>query len=154
LTIFYEDMSVGKEFISGPRSLSKGEIDSFARLTGDLNRLHTDDSYAKNTIFRGRVAHGLLALSVALGLWYGMDLTRDSLVALLGINKVAFRAPVRPGDKLRLISKVLSRRPSGSRPEAGIVTLKDIVAGERGDTLLEFERVLLVKRKSKGAKHP
>jgi acyl dehydratase len=152
MTIFYEDMSVGRKFISETRSLSPGEFDGFARLTGDLNRLHTDDSYAKNTIFRGRVAHGLLVLSVALGLWYGMDLTRDSLVALLGINRVAFRAPVRPGDKLRLISKVQSRRPSGSRPEAGIVILKDMVAGEKGETLLEFERVLLVKRKSKGAK--
>lgn len=150
MTIFYEDMRVGRSFTSESRTLAQSEIDSFARLTGDLNRLHTDEAYAKKTIFGGRVAHGLLVLSVAFGLWYGMDLTRESLVALLGINKVAFRAPARPGDRIHLVSKVQSRRPSTSRPDAGIVTFRDAVASEKGETLLEFERVLLLKKRTKG----
>jgi len=150
MTIFYEDMRVGREFVSDTRSLSQDEILNFAKLTGDLNRLHISDSYARKTIFQGRIAHGLFVLAVALGLWFRMDLTRDSLVALLGIDKVAFRAPVRPGDKLRLVSKVKSRRLSKSWPEAGIVTLKDSVSGEDGKAVLEFERVLLVKRTAKG----
>lgn len=149
MTIFYEDMRVGRSFASESKTLTQSEIDSFARLTGDLNRLHTDEAYAKKTIFGGRVAHGLLVLSAAFGLWYGMDLTRDSLVALLGINGVAFRAPARPGDKVHLISKVKSRRPSTSRPDAGIVTFHDSVANEKGGTLLEFERVLLLKKRPK-----
>ncbi len=149
MTVFYEDLVVGRKFVSGEKSLSQEEIETFGRLTGDMNRLHTDDDYARSTVFRGRVAHGLLVLSSAMGLWYGMNLTRDSLVALLGINNVSFKAPVRPGQKFRLTSRVKSRRPSGSRPEAGIVTLKDQVAGEGREPLLEFERVLLVKRKPK-----
>jgi len=149
MTVFYEDLRVGRKFVSGPRSLSREEIEGFGRLTGDMNRLHTDEAYARTTVFRGSVAHGLLVLSAALGLWYGMNLTRDSLVALLGINGVSFEAPVRPGARFRLKSKVQSRRPSNSRPNAGIVTLKDTVTGERGERLLEFERVLLVKRRPK-----
>ncbi len=149
MTIFYEDLRVGRKFVSGQRSLSQEEIEVFGRLTGDMNRLHTDEDYARSTVFRGRVAHGLLVLSSALGLWYGMDLTRDSLVALLGIGRVSFKAPVRPGQSFRLTTWVRSRRPSGSRPEAGIVTLKDEVVDDGGKTLLEFERVLLVRKRPK-----
>ncbi len=147
MSLFYDDMKVGREFTSGSKSIGQGEIEAFAKLTGDLNRLHTDESYARTTIFRGTVAHGLLVLSVALGLWYDTGLTRESLVALLGINKVAFKAPARPGMAFTLLTKVQSRRPSGSRPGTGIVTLRDVVTDKEGQTLLEFERVLLLKRK-------
>ncbi len=149
MTLFYEDMRVGRSFTSRTASLRQADVDDFARLTGDLNRLHTDEGYASRTIFGGRVAHGLLVLSVAVGLWYEMNLTRDSLVALLGMNKVAFKAPVRPGDKMRLVSVVASRRPSRSRPDAGVVALRDVVANEKGEPLLEFERVLLVKKRGR-----
>lgn len=149
MTFFYEDMRVGKKFASGSRSISQGEIERFAKLTGDLNRLHTDEPYARTTVFGGTIAHGLLVLSAALGLWYEMGVTRDSLVALLGIDKVAFRAPVRPGEELRLLTEVRSRRPSASRPGEGIVILDDVVVGEEGKTLLKFERALLLKRKPK-----
>ena len=147
MVAFYEDLRVGRRFSSKQRSLSDSEIEAFARLTGDRNKLHTSEAFARRTIFGGRVAHGLLVLSAALGLWYDMGLTRDSLVALLGIGQVAFRAPVRPGQKFRLVTEVKSRRPSASRPGAGIVTLADRVTGNGGETLLEFERVLLVKRR-------
>ncbi len=148
MSLFYEDMRIGREFTSGSRSLGQREIESFAKLTGDLNRLHTDQSYARTTVFGGTIAHGLLVLSVALGLWYETGLTRDSLVALLGVNRVSFRAPVRPGEEIKLLTRVRSRRLSASRRGTGIVTLHDVVKGRDGKTLLEFERVLLLKRKA------
>ncbi len=149
MTLYYEDMPIGRRFISRPRALTQAEVDHFAELTGDLNRLHTDEEYARTTTFGGRVAHGLLVLSLAIGLWYEMDLTRDSLVALLGIDSVAFRAPARPGDRLHLVSRVRSRRPSKSNPGTGIVVLHDAVADDLDKELMQFERVLLVKRRPK-----
>ncbi len=140
-------MPVGRRFVSKPRPLTQTEVDRFAELTGDLNRLHTDEQYARKTVFGGRIAHGLLVLSLAIGLWYEMDLTRGSLVALLGIDKVTFRAPARPGTRLHLISRVHSRRHSESNPGTGIVILHDVVANDANSRLLEFERVLLVKRR-------
>ncbi len=147
MSLFYEDMRIGRKFASGPRSIGQAEIERFAELTGDLNRLHIDQSFAKTTVFRGTIAHGLLVLSVALGLWYEAGLTRDSLVALLGINKVSFRAPARPGEQLRLLTKVRSRRVSKSMKGTGIVTLEDTVVGKGGEALVEFERVVLLKRR-------
>lgn len=154
MTLFYEDLRVGKKFTSSYRSLRQADIDRFARLTGDLNPIHMNKDYAKGTIFGARIAHGLLVLSVAVGLWFEMGLTRDSLVALLGIDKVEFRSPVHPGDSFRLISEVVSRRPSRTRPEAGIVTLRDSIVGNGEKTLLQFERVLLVNKSGERRRTP
>jgi len=142
-------MPIGRRFVSRPRVLTEVDVDRFAELTGDLNRLHTDEEYARKTMFGGRIAHGLLVLSLAIGLWYEMGLTRDSLVALLGMDKVAFRAPVRPGERFHLVSRVRSRRPSKSNPEAGIVVLHDVVVDNLKRKLVEFERILLVRRRPK-----
>lgn len=147
MAAFYEDLRVGQRYSSEQKSLSHSDIEAFARLTGDRNRLHLDERYARSSVFGGRVAHGLLVLSMALGLWYEMGVTRDSLVAFLGIDHLVFRAPVRPGQKFRLETKVKSRRPSKSRPGSGVVTLSDRVASDEGGTLLEFERVLLVRKR-------
>lgn len=149
MALFYEDMRIGREFISKSKLLSRKDIDRFASLTGDFNPVHVDEGYARATIFGGRIAHGLLALSLAIGLWYEMNLTRDSLVALLAFKEVVFRSPVRPGRRLHLVSKVTSRRSSGSRPDAGIVAIRDLVVSDEGETFLEFERVLLLKKKGR-----
>ena len=150
MTLYYEDLTVGRKFVSGPRVLTQAEVNRFARLTGDLNRLHTDEEYARKTPFGGRIAHGLLVLSASIGLWYEMDVTRDSLVALLGIDKVAFRAPTRPGERMHLVTRVQSRRHSKSNPGAGVVVLHDVVANDHDSELVEFERVLLVRRRPRG----
>lgn len=151
MTLFYEDMIVGTKFTSSYTSLDQQDINEFAELTKDFNPIHIDRDFARSTIFRTRIAHGLLVLSTALGLWYQMGLTRDSLVALVGISDIAFRAPVRPGDHFRLVSEVASRRPSKSRPDSGIVTLRDNVVSEDGRAFLGSKRVLLLKRSGRGS---
>lgn len=151
-TSFYEDLQVGTQFVSRSTSLRQEDFDRFAALTGDFNPIHVDKKLARGSIFGGTIAQGLLVLSVALGLWYEMGITRDSLLALVGVENVAFRAPVRPGKKFRLVSKVASRRPSRSRKDAGIVKFQDSVVDGDGGPLVEFERVLIVKRARSGKK--
>jgi acyl dehydratase len=150
MTLFYDDFVTGKKFSTRRRTVRQADINSFAKLTGDFNKLHLDARYAKGTVFGGRIAHGALVLSLALGLWYDRDLTRASLVALLGINNVAFRSAVYPGDRIQLVSEVLSKRLSKSRPHAGIVVLKDQVVNDKGKTVLEFERTVLLRTAAGG----
>lgn len=143
---YYEDLRVGTEFISPSKALRQADIDRFAGLTGDSNSIHVDLKRARESIFGGTIAHGLFVLSAALGLWYEMGVTRDSLIALIGIENVMFKAPVRPGDRFHLVSRVASRRPSRSRRDAGIVKLQDSVVDDQGGPLVDFERILLVKK--------
>ncbi len=145
LVLFYEDFEVGREFSSESHVVLDEEIRGFAELTGDLNRLHVDESYARGTVFKGRIAHGLLVLSLALGLWFKSGITSDSMIALLGFEGMAFRSPVKPGDSIRLVSVVSSKRSSKSDPGAGIVEMRDqVLCG--GKPAIEFTRVLLVRK--------
>jgi acyl dehydratase len=146
LTLFFGDFRMGRKFESMERVVGSEDIRKFAELTGDLNPMHIDEEFASSTIFKRPIAHGMLTLSISLGLWYSLDLTRGSIIAFIGMNNLSFKAPVYAGDSLHLISNVLSARESKSRPEVGIVTFKDRVVNSRGETVMESERTLLLKK--------
>lgn len=78
-------------------------IDRYADLVGDHNPIHLDDAYASETVFGGRVAHGMLSagvVSAALA-----DLPGD--VIYLG-QELSFTKPVRPGQTVTATVEVLS----------------------------------------------
>ena len=68
MTTYLEDLSEGLTIETERRVVSAADIDAFVELSGDRNPLHTDDVYARAAGFFGRVAHGLLVLSVESGL--------------------------------------------------------------------------------------
>ena len=83
------------------RSLSKTigdrEIALFAELSTDHNPVHLDDDYARDTIFQGRIAHGMLTAGLISAV-IGEQLPGHGTVYLGQTLK--FRAPVRPGDRV------------------------------------------------------
>jgi acyl dehydratase len=66
---YFEELVEGVAFESPPRRVTEADIDGFVRLTGDDNRLHTDDAFAREAGFEGRIAHGALVVSLATGRW-------------------------------------------------------------------------------------
>jgi 3-hydroxybutyryl-CoA dehydratase len=95
-TVCIEDIEIGMA-----RSLSKTigdrEIALFAELSTDHNPVHLDDAYARDTIFEGRIAHGLLTAALISAV-IGEQLPGHGSVYLGQTLK--FRAPVRPGDRV------------------------------------------------------
>jgi len=93
-TIVIEDMHVGMA-----RSLTKvvtdRDIALFAEVSTDRNPVHMDDAYARDTIFHGRVAHGMLTAGLISAV-IGEQLPGHGSVYLGQTLK--FMAPVRPGD--------------------------------------------------------
>ena len=91
---FIEDLTIGQS-ASYTRTITEADIQQFGAVSGDLNPLHFDEDYAKTTIFRGRIAHGMLSLSF-LSTVLGTQLPGAGSI-FLGAN-VRFKAPVRIGD--------------------------------------------------------
>lgn len=95
-TICIEDLEVGLS-----RGLSKvigdPEIAAFAELSTDHNPVHLDEDYAQETIFQGRVAHGMLTAALISAV-IGEQLPGHGSV-YLG-QSLKFLAPVRPGDRV------------------------------------------------------
>ncbi len=93
-TIYLEDMEIGMS-----RSLSKEitnhDIELFAEVSTDHNPVHLDEDYAKGTMFKGRIAHGMLSAGLISAL-LGEYLPGHGTIYMGQTLK--FLAPVRPGE--------------------------------------------------------
>jgi len=101
-TIVIEELEIGMS-----RSLSKvvtdRDIEMFAEVSTDHNPVHLDDDYAQDTIFAGRIAHGMLTAGLISAV-IGEQLPGHGTV-YLGQN-LKFLAPVRPGDLVEAVVTV------------------------------------------------
>ncbi|MCL5984534.1 MAG: MaoC family dehydratase [Candidatus Thermoplasmatota archaeon] len=145
--MYFDDISVGDRFESGWRPVTQGDVEHFSELTGDRNPIHLDEEYARSTPFGRRIVPGLLSISLGLGLWAAAGHTRESLVALIGLEDVRFLRPVFPGDSLRLVTQVAEKRELKSRPGAGIAVYEDKVVNNSQEVVVEFRRTVLLKKR-------
>jgi len=143
----FEDLNIGDTFTTPHRTITETDIALFAGLSGDYNPLHTDAEFAQTTPFKTKIAHGLLTLAIASGLDFRLGIADGTLVALIGINGLRFSSPVRPGDTLHAELEVTQKKET-SKPDRGVVVIRDRVLNQQGETVLEYERVLLFARKA------
>jgi 3-hydroxybutyryl-CoA dehydratase len=101
-TICIEDLEIGMTR-SLWKTIGDKEIALFAELSTDRNPVHLDDSYAQDTIFEGRIAHGMLTAALISAV-IGEQLPGHGSVYLR--QDLKFRAPVRPGDRVEAIVAV------------------------------------------------
>jgi 3-oxoacyl-[acyl-carrier protein] reductase len=101
----YEDINIGdSEKLS--HVITVEDIDRFVQLTGDDNRLHMDEDFAKQTPFKKRVVHGMLGASF-ISTIIGTKLPGDG--ALWFSQSLEFLLPVRIGDKLEVEAEVIKK---------------------------------------------
>ena len=102
-TICIQDIEMGMT-----RHLSKvitdRDIEMFAEISTDHNPVHLDDEYARDTIFAGRIAHGMLTAGLISAV-IGEQLPGHGTV-YMG-QSLKFLAPVRPGDMVRAEVEVI-----------------------------------------------
>ena len=91
---YIDDLSVGQS-ASYTRTVTEADVQKFGEVSGDFNPLHFDETYAKATIFRGRIAHGVLSLSF-ISTVLGTQLPGAGAI-FIGAT-VRFKSPVRIGD--------------------------------------------------------
>ncbi len=126
---YFEDFEVGQSFESPARTLTETDIVMFAGLSGDYNPLHTDEEFARQGMFGGRIAHGLLGLSVASGLASRIGFMEGTVLAFLGLEW-QFRQPIRAGDTIRVSAKV-AKTQAMPRMGGGIVEIYVEVLNQR-----------------------
>jgi acyl dehydratase len=141
VTTYLEDLHEGLRIESQPRIVTGDDIDAFVELSGDRNPLHIDDEYARGVGFAGRIAHGLLVLSIESGLPSDAD---DWAIGTYLEESRRFVAVVVPGDEIRSVSEVKEVRRSRSRPDRGIVTVRVETLNQRDEVVLEGTDVVMV----------
>lgn len=96
-TIVIEEMEIGMSRHL-EKTVTDHDIELFAEVSTDRNPVHLDDDYAMDTIFEGRIAHGMLTAGLISAV-IGEQLPGHGAV-YLG-QSLKFLAPVRPGDRVR-----------------------------------------------------
>jgi len=143
---YWDDFSEGETFTTAARTVTEGAVDLFAGLSGDFNPLHTDEESARQGPMKGRIAHGMLVLSVATGLANQLGLFEGTTLALLGMDKIRWTAPVRLGDTIR-VELTLREKKETSKPDRGVLVTDVSVKNQRGEQVMAAEWTTLMARK-------
>ncbi len=145
--LYFEDLEVGRRIRHG-RGRTVTEMDNvlFCALTMNTQPLHLDAHYAAQTPFGRQLVNGIFTMGLVVGLSVP-ELTEGTIVANLGYDKVEHPSPVFHGDTIYAESEVLDKRPSKSRPNVGIVRIKQTGRNQDGAVVVELERtVMFLKR--------
>lgn len=109
-TIWLEDLEIGMTR-HVTKMVTDRDIEMFAEVSTDRNPVHLDEDYARDTMFEGRIAHGMLTAGLISAV-IGEQLPGHGTI-YLG-QSLKFMAPVRPGEAVRAEARVesidLSRR--------------------------------------------
>jgi 3-hydroxybutyryl-CoA dehydratase len=140
-TYFFEDLQLGME-ADVQRTVTEGDIIAFAEISGDKNPVHLDAGYAAKTMFKERIAHGMLTASYISAV-FGMEMPGPG--AIYVSQTLNFKAPVRIGDTVTARVKVveLLDQKRRARFECQCVV--------NGKPVLEGEAVLMVPARPQAA---
>lgn len=131
---------VGDELvILKSKIITKDIIVEFANLTGDKNRIHIDDSYAIRNGFKSLVSHGMLSLSLIIGLMYETGLFEGIIVIFSHLMSVKFLRPVYPNTEISARLKVIEKYAAKSGNGTYITVQVTGFMNEREMEFISFE---------------
>ena len=128
----FEELRVGMS-ATYAKTITEADIVLFAAVSGDNNAIHTNEEFAATTIFKGRIAHGMLSASVISA---ALANKLPGPGAIYMSQNLRFRTPVRAGDTVRATVTVKELIPEKHRVLLGTCcTVRDEVVIE-GDALV------------------
>ncbi len=146
--LYFEEFTVGQKIVTGERTMTDADIMSFAKLSGDDNRIHTDAEFSKTTPFGQRIAHGLLGLSIASGLAWQTGILDGTVIAFREVNEWKFIKPVFIGDVIHTELNVIETKAL-PRIGGGSVTITAELKNQNSDTCMKGNWTMLVLSKPK-----
>jgi 3-hydroxybutyryl-CoA dehydratase len=128
-----QELRVGETAALG-KTISETDIYLYAGITGDFNPAHINEEYAKNTFFKTRIAHGMLAAGLISAL-LGTKLPGPGTIYLQ--QSLNFLAPVRIGDTITARVEVIEMITEKNR-----VRFKTECVNQDGTAILDGEAVV------------
>ncbi len=122
---WFSDFEVGHAYTSCGRTVTETDVVQFAGISGDFNPLHTDATFAEQTPFGQRIAHGMLVTSISTGLGQTLGIFEGTTMALME-QTFKYKGPVFFGDTVRMTLTVEELHPS-SKGGKGVVKFRSDV---------------------------
>ena len=144
---YLEDFAVGQVFKSGRKRVDKDEIFTFAR-EYDPQPFHLDEAAARQSPFAGLAASGWHSAAMSMRLIVDGEFKPAGGILGVGFDELSWPRAVRPGDELYVKSEVLEVRPSKSRPDRGMIRVRNTTFNQNDEPVQVFTGNLLVPRRA------
>jgi acyl dehydratase len=141
---YYEDFEPGDVYKHWPgKTITEYEDHLFSMITMNHHPLHTNAWFAEHETVHGRnVVVGNLVYSIVLGM--SVPDVSGSCIANLEVESLVHPRPTFHGDTIYAETRVIEKRPSGSKPDRGIVTVQTKGFNQRGEEVCAFTRKVMV----------
>lgn len=143
-SLYYEDFTVGQQFTGGGYAVTKDEAIAFASAF-DPQFFHVDEEAAKGSIFGKLAVSGLHTAAISMRLKIDSPLSKvaGGLIGL-GLESVKWPQPVYPGDTLRIVITITSKRLSQSNPSKGVVHYRIDTFNQHDSLVMKMDTAVLV----------
>jgi acyl dehydratase len=143
---YFEDYAVGQVFNSGRVRVDREAILAFAR-EFDPQPYHLDEEAGRNSVFGGLVASGWHTAALTMRLLVDSEFRPAGGILGVGFDELSWPRPVRPGDELHVRSDVLEILPSKSRPDRGMIRVRNTTLNHNEEAVQIFTGKLIVPRR-------
>ncbi|WP_154792538.1 MaoC family dehydratase [Occultella kanbiaonis] len=142
---YLEEYAVGEVRRTLGRTITEADVVLHAGQTGDFFPHHMDERWCvQEAGLAGRIAHGTLILSVAVGMTAG-DVNPQAMS--YGYDRIRFIKPVFLGDTITVEAEIVEVADHPRRPELGRVDERVTVTNHDGDTVLSLVHLYVVNKR-------
>ncbi|ABR30070.1 enoyl-CoA hydratase [Thermosipho melanesiensis] len=132
----FDEIYIGQKF-EKKFIVKSDHVLNFAEITGDKNPVHIDEEYAKNSIFGGRIAHGILLLGYVSSI-LGMEFPGPGTIYMS--QNANFLRPVYVGEEIKIVIEVLEKQMEKKR-----ITVSTNIYNKEGKICVEGRALLSLK---------
>jgi acyl dehydratase len=142
---YFDDFVVGEKFVSPSRTVTETDLSMFNMISGDWHPVHSDEEYAKGTVFGTRIVSGIFGIALMTGLSGKFGVFDRSVVAMLSLEDWLFHKPIMVGDTLHIEMTIIDKRLT-SKGDRGVIDRKYFVLNQRGEVVQEGRSKAMVLR--------
>ena len=144
--LYLEDVHVGDRFGSDTIAVTQDSIFEFARQF-DPQPFHLEVEAAEQSIFKELTASGWHTAAMSMRLFVTGEFKPVGGSIGLAVDELRWPQPVRPGDILKVETEILDVRKSRSKPDRGIIRIRNVTTNQRGEIVQTFMAFVMVRRR-------
>jgi acyl dehydratase len=142
---YFDDLKAGDRFTSEPLEIAEKQLIEFAHQF-DPQMFHLNRKSAERTIFKGLIASGWHTAAITMRLLVQTLNFAEGAIGL-GVDELRWPHVVRPGDVLTVETEIVELRPSRSKPNYGIIRLRNVTTNQRGEIVQTMLASAMVPRR-------
>jgi len=147
MTIYFEDLAIGDEWMSDKYEVTQAEIIEFAEQY-DPQWFHTDpERAAEESIYGSLIAAGFHTAAISTRLFVDCFLSDTATLGGKGIDKLRWHEPVRPGDRLSIQAEILDL--DVETDSRGLADIRIETSNQEGEVVFSMIALVMFARRDK-----